>query len=358
MLMIVCGSLSCLALAQATAWAFSSRRLGIRAGAALALLPTVAVLDVLPDLNATFPLFFLLLSLMLWFSRERGGWREALASGLCLGIGSMFRTELTPLLPAMALGSLFSGRFARGPVISAVLFSLGGLLAISPWAIRNYRTFGVLTPSGPGTGLYLVDMIGKTYPDPAHGFAYGDDQILAAEGGVYTDLHWPRPYERDRERLHRALVFMRAHPGMAAWAFIRNLPLAWFGHQLYLSRDIPSLQMEVSAGRLLQTLRDHPMGVLDRLAGMLISLTVLVLGIRGIIGLRGGPKGSWPFLLVAGYYFAAFALLGLLGRYTLTAYVMLLPYAAAGLPRSRRSSGPPGAGGGPEATSSSPRSLC
>jgi 4-amino-4-deoxy-L-arabinose transferase-like glycosyltransferase len=332
-LMIALGSLSCLLLAQATALAFGSARLGARAGFALALLPTIAILDVMPDLNATIPLFFLILSLCAWFAAERPrGGMSIILSGLFMGIGSMFRSEMMLLVPAMGLGGMMFSRFRKASVIRAVLFAAGGLAAVSPWAIRNYRVFGVPSPSGPGSGLYLVEMIGKAYPDYENGFAFGDNEILRAEGGTYTDLHWPDPYGRDRERLERALGFVRDHPGRAAWAFARNLPLAWFGHQLYLSRDLGSLQQSInSPGGLADALRRHPFGVLDRAAGMILSLLIMGFGIRGVIRSRGSLGRHFPFLLVACYYFAVFSVIGLLGRYTLPAYAMLLPYAALGV---------------------------
>lgn len=323
---IIIGSLGCVLFAQTIWWAFKSKTVGVLSGIALCAIPTITVLDVIPNLNASLTMFFIISALYSWFWALRSkNVFYFILPGLSLGIASMFRSEAILLIPIFALLPVLS--FDKRKFFTRFLTIIfGGLVMIMPWTLRNYQTFGVFSPSGPGVGLCLVEMIGKTYPDMENGFAFGDGEIALAEGGEYTDLNWPLPYQRGRERVERAKNFIFQNPGKAAWAFVRNIPLAWFGHQLYISKGVGSLHTQLASGNLMVIVRENPLAVIDRGLGMLISLTMFILGISGIIKARHYWKRLFPFVIIAFYYISMFTLLGILGRYTIPAYVMLIPF--------------------------------
>jgi len=323
---IIIGSLGCVLFAQTIWWAFRSKIIGVISGIALCVIPTISVMDVFPDINGSLPIFFLILALYSWFwaLRSKNVFRYLLP-GLSLGAACMFRSESFLLIPMFAfLPFLFFKK--REMFVRSLAIIVGGLVMIMPWTLRNYQTFGVLSPSGPGVGLCLVEMIGKTYPDMENGFAFGDREITLAEGGEYTDINWPYPYLRGRERIERAKNFIFQNPGKAVWVFVRNIPLSWFGHQLYFSKGVRSLHTELASGNLMIIVRENPLVLVDRGLGMLISLTMFILGIRGIFKVRHYWKRLLPFVIIAFYYISIFTFLGILGRYTIPAYVMFIPF--------------------------------
>jgi 4-amino-4-deoxy-L-arabinose transferase-like glycosyltransferase len=88
----------------------------------------------------------LLLALIFWLAltmEDRDGLLPWLQFGLLWGIAALNSTILVAFLPASGLWALYSRAKRRKPSIGGILLaSLIFMACITPWTIRNYKTFG------------------------------------------------------------------------------------------------------------------------------------------------------------------------------------------------------------------------
>jgi hypothetical protein len=323
------GALGCVLLALTVERALKDSKTAFWSGMGAALLPISAVHDVYVNSHTGTSIFLLLLSLFFWYrAKEPNSVIWYAATGFTLGVTALFHSEAIALLPLLGILTVVEGRSRKALKHCAVIL-LCGVTVLVPWTIRNGVVLGTFSPTEGEMGGVLVSVIGKFYPDSAAGFAATDGEILAAEGGGYTDYSWPDPYGRDQARRRRVMRFILNNPGKYAAVLIKNVPIAWFGQQLYLSRLEPSLQSEIRGGRFLRYMRENPLGLVDRGLGTGIALVVFASGLYGFFVVPAS-RCLLPFVAIIVYYLVIFIPLGGLGRYTIPAYVLMIPFAVMG----------------------------
>lgn len=318
------GSIGCVLLADSVRRGTGYRRVAFWSGIGLGVLPITAVHDVYPNSNASLPIFLLVVAVSIWYRLDAHAHPvKYVWVGVFVGAAATVRTEVIPcilIVAALCLVGRHRQRWTRGAIVL-----VSGLLVLMPQTVRNYRVHGHFGPSPPGIGIALISVAGKFYPDPDRGMVRGDARILAADGNAYTDLMWPDPYKRDRRRLERFFGFVQEHPFRYAAALAMNVPFAWFAHQLYISRDTLSVQSDILSGTFSILQPQNWLAVLDRFLGGLISVALFSLACAGVWRARDRIHDLLPFICISAYYLAIFVPLGVLGRYTVPAYVFLLP---------------------------------
>ena len=94
----------------------------------------------------------------------------ALASGAAGGAAVLARPSFALFLPAVLFGWLCAVSFLRdrrllkGAVASAIIFAVGVVLVMSPWWIRNARTYGRFVPTSIWLGASLYDGLNPREP--------------------------------------------------------------------------------------------------------------------------------------------------------------------------------------------------
>jgi 4-amino-4-deoxy-L-arabinose transferase-like glycosyltransferase len=167
-LMRLCGeSISCVLLAQVLLGVLTVHlvyRTALRVAGPWPALAAAAYMALQPDLanhtskvlSETLFIFLIALAVFLMVrgcvGASRRSW-HALGSGLCLGAAALARGSLLPLLPLLVLGAVWFWRTGSrlGPQLAAV--SLGMVLCLAPWTIRNYALFGKITPVSSNGGM-------------------------------------------------------------------------------------------------------------------------------------------------------------------------------------------------------------
>jgi hypothetical protein len=167
---------------------------------------------------------------------ERARWPIA-----AVALGSLAAFCLRPdsmLVPALA-GLLLAWPLRRW---RAGLLVLAVPLAIAvPWAARNARV-----ADGPfvsvGLGANLLGALGESVVDREP--LLDDQGVARAEG--HDSLFWPRPLERDRARVQRALGLIHQHPAAYARGCARRLAvsLSLYQGRLWPWGSIPEEHLE------------------------------------------------------------------------------------------------------------------
>jgi 4-amino-4-deoxy-L-arabinose transferase-like glycosyltransferase len=325
---VLLGAFGPVFLARATAIAVEDERVGIMAGLAMALTPTVALHDVYLSSANGIPNLLLCVSLYSWFSlKDRAPiWCGIVVATACT-LAMMFRSEFGLLVPVFLISCLFSK--SRHHIRTLFVIVFVSLVLVLPASIRNYRLAGQLRSTPPGVGLMLVQSIGKYAPDEK-GFGFHEKEVLEAEGGQYVDIYWPDPYDRDGARVRRALDFAVRNPVRFLGILAKNTPVALLGHRLFISGDQFSYQKQLArGGGVFSLLRAGSLKSLsDRAIGLLVSVVILISAASGLFMRRTRYRHLTPFWLTSLLFFAAFIPLGALGRYTIPAYIAMIPLAA------------------------------
>jgi hypothetical protein len=68
----------------------------------------------------------------------------------------------------------------------------------------------------------------------------------------------------------------------------------------------------------------HPMAVIDRILGTLISFVVFVSGILGIIITKNKDYRVWVVIGIVSYYLAVTSFIGFIAKYSIPAYIFLI----------------------------------
>jgi hypothetical protein len=305
---------------------FNSHERAIHFGYIYSLIPIFWTFDVSLNTGASLAIGFSLISYYFLYRSEFS--LRCFLSGLFIAIAVSIRSEYIILIPVLLFLLFLKSR----AITHLGLFMTGCLLVLVPMSIRNYTNFKVLSPLPGGGGLTLINVIGKFYPDYEKGFAFGDGNVLNAEKGNYTDLTYPHPYEREKDRLARSINFVAENPGKFLLVLVRNTPRAWFGHQLNLVHDEPSFQEHLaSGGGYVDFIKENPLKFADIFLGFSISIALMFFAVFYIA--RSGKQLFFQFLplIVSGTVFLLFfVVFGTLGRYTLPAYVLLSPLSYLG----------------------------
>lgn len=325
LLQIAAGSIAALLFGRAAGRAFGDGRLGGMSALAAAVLPVTAVHDVNLSTNTSMTMSLLAVSIWVLYRRARPRTGDCLLCGALAAAAGLFRSEALLMIPVMSLACVIRSGSWRS--ITAPL--LASLLVLTPWTVRNLLVFGVPSPTAPGTGLILLQTIARYDPDPERGLGFSESDVLAAEGRGYTDVYWPDPYGRDRERLETVLGYIGEDPLGYLGILARNTPYSWFGHRLFITTTPSAYSMILHGGLTGQGLA----GLADRAAGLLLALVVFGTAVAGFPTSRGILSRTLPFWGGAALYLIVFIPLGALGRYTAPGYYLMIPFSVAGAGR-------------------------
>lgn len=208
--------------ARAISW-----RVGFVAGVLVAVTPHFAYYSnlILPDALCVLPV----LVGSLFLVRGRRGKRSVAwcaAAGGVFGLATWLRPNMLVLAPFVGAGLiLLSPR--RASLAKAAAMTLASCAAIAPITLRNYLVYGEFVPVSSNSGIVLWEGIAD-----AGGERFGavptDGEVERQEARLYGNPRyrswWASPdgIWRDRERIHRGLAVIRAHPVWFAGAMLRR----------------------------------------------------------------------------------------------------------------------------------------
>jgi 4-amino-4-deoxy-L-arabinose transferase-like glycosyltransferase len=169
-------------------------------------------------------LLTILFSLALTFE-ERRGWKPWFLFGLLWGVAALTNTSLLGFLPAAGLWAWYrrakSGKRSLGGV---VLASVVFCAVITPWLVRDYRTFGkfIFIRSNFGAELRIGN---GPYADGTW------QQYLHPTQDIYEMERYKRMGEIAyvAERKREAIAFIREHPGRFLWLDVKRFVYYWGG---------------------------------------------------------------------------------------------------------------------------------
>jgi hypothetical protein len=264
------------------------------------------------------------------------------AVGLMIGIATYFRPNLFLLSFVIAISCVMADRRMYR---KSLILIITALLAALPWTLRNYSTFGVVTPvsviRGTGNSLFLATWQSKvsTRSLIEYGMRGGvtpelersgmlaqihsvNRQIGVSQDTVFVSLEAYKGNETkaraDRLFTEAAWRNMKFWPGTYLFSSMKNMTRMWFSANL--PERLPGL-----------------------VRGMLVGLGIaaLVLGITGLtIELRRGARAHKVMVYSALGTFLYFTLtlcwLHTEARYTLSARMIMLVFASHAIVRGVR----------------------
>jgi 4-amino-4-deoxy-L-arabinose transferase-like glycosyltransferase len=142
---------------------------------------------------------------------ERPSWPHAISAGLMLGAAILTRPNAALMVPLAVLWAACQFRRHPARLVRALAIPLVGLLALVPWATRNYVVFGVFIPLSTGGGdVFLGANNAVVGTNPSY-YGYW---IWPAEIPEYRDaLRAPNnEVERDRVAMRLALEWLKGNP--------------------------------------------------------------------------------------------------------------------------------------------------
>jgi len=152
---------------------------------------------------------------------QRPGLAVAAAAGTALGLAALTRSVLWPLpLLLVPLIAWRASAVLQRRVICAAVFTIGYLVVVTPWAVRNTRLQGVPVVVDTMGGLNL--MMGN-YEHTPHDRIWDAVSMSGERSWVWNLPALPpdggRWTEGLKERWARqqAVEFMREHPGLTLW---------------------------------------------------------------------------------------------------------------------------------------------
>lgn len=217
-----------------------------------------------------------------------------LASGALLGLASLTRPVMLPV-PALYFfyawlttrtreggqpGRPFWRPVAWRPVVAGTfVLTLGMVLVVGPWTVRNYAALGALVPVSTNGGVNLWQ---GNNPNATGGFYWSDDPAVNPLLRVSDEV------EQDRLGRRLALQWIREHP----WDFLRLGFIKW-GWLLTDVRTAVLFTLQ-QASRPIPPLL-VPLSILILKMGLYSLLAVTLAGIR-MWWLAGRPGSSGRYL--------------------------------------------------------------
>jgi Dolichyl-phosphate-mannose-protein mannosyltransferase len=320
-------------------------RVGFTAGLLTALSPLMAFYGTTPLADSPTAWIVVGGAWMMLLAAKRLGWRYALGAGLMIGASCWLRANALLLGVWCALALLLFVK-ASWPVrlrLSAV-FMLGMLLLVAPVIVRNSLAFHAFVPGGMGFGTNLWEGLGETARGIEYGAIFGDANVIErerAEMGLPKDapleLYWPDGLQRDRARMGKALVVIRAHPFWFAGLMARRMagmlkyagePVAYMGSAGINVTGKKCLPIEWQGGIL--SLLVNIMGALQSVLRYLL-LPLMLAG--AVLGFKRDWRASALLLTVILYYLVVGSLLHTELRYGLPMQALLFIFAGLAVER-------------------------
>ena len=194
-----------------------SRGVGLLSAAIFAVYPTAVLYstELLSEPLGMF-LFLLHIQLALEFARTTS-LPFALLCGLSLGLSILTRANFVIMLPLVAFWGLYQFRREPRSLMKAVAIPAVAVLALMPWAVRNYVAFHKFVPLSTAGGSALLqgnNRVVVTEPT-LFGYSVWDTQIPE-----YRDvLREPNDeFERDRRAKELAIAWIKDNPDK--WLFL------------------------------------------------------------------------------------------------------------------------------------------
>jgi len=191
---------------------------------------------------------FVLLAAFLVRPAEAVPWR-LLGAGGVMGLALLTRPTAFPVVVGLFVWLFFSVRGLRKIALSATLLLLGAVIAMSPWIVRNYSTYGQIIPfiSGYGSsaGGYVFWISNNAYTaQPGERWGRYVAADLLPEYAEYTAL--PNdPALLDRKGYEYGMRYLSEHPADVPMLLLGKFLRFWNvfpGQQLY-TRAIGALAL-------------------------------------------------------------------------------------------------------------------
>lgn len=154
--------------------------------------------------------------------------RSALGYGLAVALATYCRPA-SAMLPVLVVAVGAVRRWERRLTLKLAAVATGGLLvALIPWTVHNWRTYGVINPLAASTGVlwqgspeyYELARQGRTYLD------IWTTELNPALNGGYDVTEWAG----DRYFTRRGLRSIAQHPLGYAWYCLQKVAYYWVGH--------------------------------------------------------------------------------------------------------------------------------
>ena len=325
---IVLGAAGCVLLALAGR-SFLSPRIGVLAGALLAIYPPAIFFDLLMQ-KASLANFLLLLLLALLGRLHEGSRRtpgipraSLAAAGAVLGCLALTR-ENTRVLYAVIVPWLLirgGGAPSRDRWLRAAVFTLGLAAVLLPVGLRNLRVGGelVLTTSQLGPNFYIGNNPDADGTYRALRPGRGNPEFERRDATELAEQAMGRPLaarEVSDYWLDRALSYVRAQPG----DWLRLMVRKWL---LVFNTE------EQADAESLGAYRDHSR-LLRLLGGVLPFGVLLPLAAVGVWSTRSDRRRLWLLYGVLLSLAASVALFYVFARYRFSIVPVLALFAAAG----------------------------
>ena len=180
-----------------------------------------------PDTLCVLPILLALLTLSRVRPKRPGHPLRYVAAGLLLGVSCWLRPNSLVLGPFLALALPLLLGLGRPQLLRSTALALSSLLVVAPITLRNLRIYGAFVPISLNLGIVLWEGIADSGGE-GFGAKGRDFEVAWQESQEHHDARyaewWASPdgIARDRERVHKSLEVIRAHPGWFAWATVRR----------------------------------------------------------------------------------------------------------------------------------------
>lgn len=222
--------LSCLSVLLL--WALGKRIWGDKEAKLGALLffiyPSLAFFNGLILTETLFIFLFLLFLFYLERMLRNDCWRDAGAAGFFLALASLTRSIAYPLsVPLVLLLFWLRRRNLSRSSMLAACFVLFFALTLTPWAVRNYETFGTFAPVGTMGGVNLS--MGNYEYTPLHNsWAAVEVRGEKGWGHVYRDrIAGLNEGEKQKVAMALAKEYMLEYPGQTFLRTVVKLANFW-----------------------------------------------------------------------------------------------------------------------------------
>jgi len=320
-------------------------RAGLIGGTVAALSPLLALFGVLPPASDATTSWFVLgavWALLLSFRRQSIPF--AIAAGVLLGLACWIRVNplLLLLLWSISVFFLLKASIAKRAGL-ALSLALSTILVIGPVVIRNLVVFyPEIAPTGLGVGWNLLAGIGETERGPEFNVPCCDEKMVEQDRiarGLSADapleLHYPDGIRRDRERGHRAIAIIKAHPVWYAGVVTRR----FFSHLKLAGKPVPSMGtagINVTPSKTLPTrLQTPPLSIAVTILGVVQSIQrylmipLVLVGI--VIAFQRDFRISALLMSTILYYLATLSVAHSELRYGLPMQALLCVFAGVGI---------------------------